>query len=353
MIVVEQAGLIGNGVGQVGHGEALLFQLAARDAPGEGHRLEADAAHGVDVIDGDAHDVAHLVVVDALDDGRDEDDLDAGLAAGLDDPHLLLEQGFAARFAVNVVADAVKLQVDARQPGFAAALREIQIGQQDAVGRRLDVGKAHLVRHGHDFDELRMNGRLAAGELHHARVHRALVAQRLQHGVHLAELGLVQIAGRIGVGKADRAGQVAAVGQIDIGQGGVRGVQRAHAAVVGADRFGALVDRGIGEPEVVAELPLLHLEVKLYVGVDAVAEIAVLLAGLFHHDPAILFKNEGVNDLPALWAQRLGRLGQSLLLPDNGCAGKGLGRLQDLEFWPLGNGDNGGLQGGAHAHAPG
>ena len=43
--------------GKVGLGEALLLQVAAIDASGEGHGLEAEAADAIDVVDGEPHHV--------------------------------------------------------------------------------------------------------------------------------------------------------------------------------------------------------------------------------------------------------------------------------------------------------
>ena len=62
-----------------------------------------------------------------------------------------------------------------------------------------------------------MDGGLAAGELHHAAIHGALAPQRGQHGADLFEVRLVNIAGNVGVGEAHRAGEIAAVGEVDIG----------------------------------------------------------------------------------------------------------------------------------------
>ena len=62
-----------------------------------------------------------------------------------------------------------------------------------------------------------MDSRLATGELHYAAIHWALVAQRLQHAADLLDVGLVEVAGGVGVGKAYRARQIAAVGKVDIG----------------------------------------------------------------------------------------------------------------------------------------
>ena len=71
-------------VREIGKREALGFQLVARDAAGEGHRLEADAARALDVFERQADDVADLMIVHALDDGRHVDDLQSRLLDVLD-----------------------------------------------------------------------------------------------------------------------------------------------------------------------------------------------------------------------------------------------------------------------------
>ena len=80
LVGVGDAGLLLDGVGEIGEREALGFELVLGDAAGEGHRLEADAAGAFDVLQREPDDVADLVIVQAFDDGGDEDDLEAGLA---------------------------------------------------------------------------------------------------------------------------------------------------------------------------------------------------------------------------------------------------------------------------------
>ena len=238
-------------------GEALGQQFVFGDAAGEGDRLEADARNAVDVLDGHANDVANLVVVQAFHNGRYKDDLHAGRAAVLDDFHLDVEQRLSAHTAIDVVVDAIKLQIKRRQPGFFGFPREFQVRQLDAVGRGLNVGEAHLARHREDLEKLRMDGGLAAGKLHHAAVDGPLAAQRCQHAADLCKVGLIHVARGIGIGEADRAGQIAAVGQVDIGQRRVRGVHAAEAAIIRAYR--AALDLRIRQAKIIAEVPLLHL----------------------------------------------------------------------------------------------
>src|ERR1035441_891917 len=80
LVRVGDAGLLLNGVGKIGEREALGFQFMFGDAPGEGNRLEADPAGAIDVLQGQADNVADLVIVEAFDDGGDKDDQIAVLA---------------------------------------------------------------------------------------------------------------------------------------------------------------------------------------------------------------------------------------------------------------------------------
>ena len=102
----------------------------------------------------------------------------------------------AARAAVDVVAHAVELQVEGVQAGFLGLLREFQVGELQAVGGHLQVREAHVARHAQHIEEARIDGRLAAGELHDAAGHRLFVAQRLQHAADLFEIRLVDVARR-------------------------------------------------------------------------------------------------------------------------------------------------------------
>ena len=140
--------------------------------------------------------------------------------------------------------------------------------------------------HGENLEKLRMDRRLSARELDDPAIDRTLVAQRLQHGADLADVGFVEIARDVGIGETHRAGQVAAVGEIDIGQGGMRRVHAAESAVVRTG-LGAF-DLRIGEAEVVAKVPLFHLQVKVDIAEDDVAKRAVLSATLLHYYFAVV-----------------------------------------------------------------
>ena len=83
---------------------------------------------------------------------------------------------------------------------------------------------------------------------------------------------------------------------------------------------------------VVAEAPLLHLQVQLGVGIDDVAKLAVFRAALLHHDFAGVLKDRGINQLRAFGAERPGELGETLLQGRDGRARIGSLGLEDLKL---------------------
>src|ERR1017187_7934539 len=97
------------------------------------------------------------------------------------------------------------------------------------------------------------------------------------------------------------------------------GVQVAQAAIVRT--AGGVGDDGVLQAPVVAEGPLLHLQIEFDVAVHDVAEVAVIFAVLLHHDLAVVFKNPGINQFRAIRAKRLGLFGQSLPQGLNGRTG--------------------------------
>ena len=254
------------------------------------------------------------------------------MAAVLDGGELGFHQALAARAEIDVVIEPVELQIESVQARFLGGLRELEIREADAVGGRLNVGEAELRGLAQHVHKARIESGLAAGKLHHAVGHGPLRAQALKHGGDLLEGRLVEIPGHVGVGKTDRAGQVAAIGQIHVGKNRVRGVQRAEAAVVRTAR--GVGDGGILQTAIVAEFPLLHFEVEARVGVDLVAKFAMRNAGLFHINRAVLFEQPRIDHLKAFRADRLRRLRQPFLKGFDGCTRESGFGLDDFEFAP-------------------
>ncbi len=195
-------------------------------------------------------------------------------------------QARTAQLLVHLVAQRIELQVqlEARHVGRQpfdefGILRDAQ-----AVGVDHQVADWPPFRRVEDVEELRVQRRLAAGDLHDVRL--ALVGDDgIEHALdrrHVAEARAM----RAGVGVADRAAQVAVVGDLDQGQAAVLHVLRAQAAVVGAAPLALGVEalrqlRRLDEA-LAAEAVILDV-----VG-DQHALAAVLRAPLLQVDPAVL-----------------------------------------------------------------
>src|ERR1017187_6843974 len=131
-------------MGKIGLGEALLLKVAAVDASGKGHGLKAEAADAIDVVNGEAHHVSQLMIVQALDDGGNQNNLQSHFAAVLDGGHLGFHQALGARAQVNVIIHAVELKVEGVQTRFFRGLRELEIRKLDSVGGCLQVSETEF-----------------------------------------------------------------------------------------------------------------------------------------------------------------------------------------------------------------
>src|ERR1017187_4751567 len=111
------------------------------------------------------------------------------------------------------------------------------------------------------------------------------------------------------------------------------GVHAAQSAIVrtGLSAF----DLGIGEAEVVAEVPLFHLQVKIDIAENDVFERPVLRASLLHNHFAVVLNDFSGDDLGTFGAEGLGRLRQSALQGLDRSAGVGDFGLQDAKAGTL------------------
>ena len=265
-------------------------------AAGERHRLEREEVDLARVVERELDDAADLLVVDAVDDRHDRDDIDAGGPEVLDRAQLDVEQVADQAVRVGGVADAVELQVRVAEARFGGRLGELRaLGELDAVGRRLHRVVADLLRVAHRVEEVRRHRRLAPRELHRhlaARLDRDGV---VEHRLDVFPGQLVDEPDLVRVHEARVAHHVAAVGQVD----------REHRAAAVLDRAAAVVVEllVVVEPDVAAGERL--LEVLEEGGVDRhhVLEVAVDRAVLDHQDLAVALDDLGL-DLPDLLAEQ-------------------------------------------------
>src|SRR5687768_16921764 len=134
-------------------------------SPGAEDRLVGDSG---DVVGGEREvgDAPDLVVVDALGDHHGEGGEDARLGQAGDGRRLHFAQVLAAVVDVRLQVEPIELEVD-----LDAVAKVVQRGQEpvaagDADAVRVEQHSGHVALDGclDDLDDLRMNGRLAAGQ---------------------------------------------------------------------------------------------------------------------------------------------------------------------------------------------
>ena len=115
------------------------------------------------VVERELDDVANLLVVDAVDDGSDGHDVDAGFVQVVDGLQLYVEQVAYLTVGVGGVADAIELQVRVTKTRFRSGAAEFfALGELDAVGGCLHGVVAYLAGVGDGVEEVGRQGRLTA-----------------------------------------------------------------------------------------------------------------------------------------------------------------------------------------------
>ena len=296
---LADAGLVLHVVRQVRQRVALRVAALVGDllvAAGERHRLEREEVDLLRVVERELDDAADLLVVDAVDDGDDRHDVDAGAVQVLDRPQLDVEQVADAAVRVGRVADAVELEVGVAQAGLGRRLRELRaLRELDAVGRRLHAVVADLARVAHRVEEVRRDRRLAARELHRHLPPRLDADRVVEHHLDVVPRQLVDEPDLVRVHEARVAHHVAAVRQVD-GQ---------HRAAAVLDRAAAVVVQllVVVRADVAAGEHLLEVLEERRVHRHHVLEVAVEGAVLHHQDLAVALE-DGRLDLADLLVQQ-------------------------------------------------
>ncbi len=192
------------------------------------------------IVQRELDDASDLLVVDAVDDGDDRNDLDAGLVHVLDGLQLHVEQVADLAMRVGRVADSVELQIGVAQARFGRLLGELEtLGEFDSVGRRLHRVVANLAGVADGIQEVGRKRRLATGELHRHLAARLDGDGVVQHRLDVFPAQLVDEADLVGVHEAGIAHHVAAIGQVD-------GQHRAASVLHGAKNRDGAASRRCG-----------------------------------------------------------------------------------------------------------
>ena len=185
-------------------------------AAGERDWLERHHRDLVRVVERELNDAAHLLVVDPVDDSRDQHDFDAVGVQVFDGPQLHVEQIPDVAMGIRGVADAVELEIGVAQPSFRGLPRELRaLGELDAVGSRLHAVVAELAGIANGVQKIGRHGRLATGELHRHLAPRLDGKRVVEQRLDVVPGKFVHEADLVGVHEAGIAHHVAAVGQVD------------------------------------------------------------------------------------------------------------------------------------------
>ena len=196
------------------------------------HRLERQEVDLARVVERELDDAPDLLVVDAVDDRHDRNDVDAVVPQVFDRLQLDVEQVADAAMRVGGVADAVELQIRVAKPRVGRRLRELRaLGELDAVCRRLHRVVPDLARVAHGVEEIRRHRRLAARELHRHLPARLDGDRVIENLFDVFPAQLVDETDLVRVHEAGVAHHVAAVRQVD----------RQHRAAAVLDRAAAVV----------------------------------------------------------------------------------------------------------------
>src|ERR1700760_1407094 len=91
----------------------------------EADRLEGEEVDLLRIVQRELDDAADLLVVNAVDDGGDGNDVDAGFVQIVDGLELDVERVADLTVRVGGVADAIELQVGIAEAGFSRGLGEL------------------------------------------------------------------------------------------------------------------------------------------------------------------------------------------------------------------------------------
>src|SRR5262249_20381286 len=116
-------------------------------AAGERYRLEREEGDAPGVVHRELNDFSDLLVVDAVNDGRNRNDLHAVAMQVFDCAKLDVEQIADRAMVVRGIADSVELQIYESQSCFSGLFAEFSaLGELDSVGCRLHAVVTDLAR---------------------------------------------------------------------------------------------------------------------------------------------------------------------------------------------------------------
>ena len=185
-------------------------------AAGERNGLEGKERDFLRIVERELDDRAHLLVVHAVDDRDDRNDVDAVRVQVFDRAQLHVEQIADGAMRVGSVADAIELEIRVAQAGFRGLAAELGgFCKLDSVGGSLDAVVADFAGVLHGVEEVGRESRLAAGELHRHLASRLDRDRVVEHGLDVVPSQFMDETDLVGIHETGVAHHVAAVGEID------------------------------------------------------------------------------------------------------------------------------------------
>ena len=170
-----------------------------------------------------------------------------GPAAVCNGFELGLEERPSADCLVDIVADSIKLQEDAGQPGILQLMGVIAIERQaNAVRIELNGTETESAYTANNFRQVAAHGRLAAGKM---KIEWAPEFDQLAAPAHDLIGARIRLGGASGRCKTNRASQVASLRNIEDHAAGVLAMLLAEAAVKGAPSFHGVSHTPAAVPE--------------------------------------------------------------------------------------------------------
>ncbi len=247
---------------------------------GKGNRLERKEVDLLGVVESELDDASDLLVVDAVDDRRYGNDVDASLVQVMNGLQLYVEGVSNLAMRVGCVTDTVELQVGIAQTRFRSGLGKfLALGKFDTVGRSLHRVVTDLTRVSDSIEEVRRKRRLTTGELYRHLAAGLDLDRVVQHGLDLVPRQFVNETDLVRIHEAGIAHHVAAVRKID-GQHGATAMRDGRRAVI----VQLLVIVGA---DIAAREHLLQMCHHLNVDRHEIFKMAVNRAVLHHQDLAV------------------------------------------------------------------
>src|SRR5437868_2300247 len=122
----------------------------------ERYWLEREETDLLGVVEGELDDASNLLVVDAIHNRDNGNDLDTRAMEVVDGLQLNVEQVTHLAVCVGSVADTIELQIRVPHAGFSCLLGELEaLGELDTIGSRLHAVVTDLASVAHRVQEVR------------------------------------------------------------------------------------------------------------------------------------------------------------------------------------------------------